>query len=417
MGVISDGTTMIDNGAFENLDVLSWDTTAKTGNFTAVAGNGYFVNTTSGAITVTLPAGSAGDSIGISDYAGTFATNACTVDPNGSQIVNGGPAGNPAVLRTTGLAVTLIYVDGTIGWKSISDTTNNVSGNIFTVATGGTIATVGDYKVHTFTSSGTFEITQAGTGPNSTVDYLVVAGGGGGGAPIGGGGGGAGGYRLSAGTYSGPARAGSSLSASVASFPITVGAGGGVNSPRAATGDDGSNSIFSTITSTGGGGGGATSPSSAGNSGGSGGGSGTGTTTTPTGNSPSTSPVQGFNGGDAPSNNDAGRGAGGGGCTEVGRPGGGNQDGGDGEENSITGGAVARGGGGGGGARTDRPGTGGAGGLGGGGNGSTGPLPGVAGTVNTGGGGGGGGTDPFGGGDQLGGAGGSGIVVIRYQFQ
>ena len=244
MGVISDGTTMIDNGAFENLDVLSWDTTAKTGNFTAVAGNGYFVNTTSAAITVTLPAGSAGDSIGISDYSGTFATNACTVDPNGSEKVNGGPAGNPAILRTTGLAVILIYVDGTIGWKSISDTTNNVSGNIFTVATGGTIATVGDYKVHTFTSSGTFEITQAGTGPNSTVDYLVVAGGGGGGAPIGGGGGGAGGYRLSAGTYSGPARAGSSLSASVASFPITVGAGGGVNSPRAATGDDGGNSIF-----------------------------------------------------------------------------------------------------------------------------------------------------------------------------
>ncbi len=59
-------------------------------NFTAVAGNGYYVNTTSAAITVTLPATpSVGNSIGIVDYAGTFDTNALTINPNGNKIESG----------------------------------------------------------------------------------------------------------------------------------------------------------------------------------------------------------------------------------------------------------------------------------------------------------------------------------------
>ena len=92
MGVISCGTTMIDNGAFQGLAVLSWDTTAKTGNFTAVAGNGYFVNTTSASITVTLPSSpSAGDQVAIKDYAATAATNKIVIARNGSNI-NGAAA-------------------------------------------------------------------------------------------------------------------------------------------------------------------------------------------------------------------------------------------------------------------------------------------------------------------------------------
>ena len=65
----------------------------------------------------------------------------------------------------------------------------------FTVATGGTITTVGDYKIHTFNSSDNFVVSQLGTAPNDVVAYLVVAGGGGGGATgsgVGGGGGGGG---------------------------------------------------------------------------------------------------------------------------------------------------------------------------------------------------------------------------------
>ena len=66
----------------------------------------------------------------------------------------------------------------------------------FIVATGGTITTVDtDYKVHTFTGNGTFEVTQAGSGDNAGVGYLIVAGGGAGGSGSVGGGGGGGGYR------------------------------------------------------------------------------------------------------------------------------------------------------------------------------------------------------------------------------
>jgi hypothetical protein len=52
----------------------------------------------------------------------------------------------------------------------------------YIVATGGTITCCGDYKIHTFTSDGTFCVSNAGNPAGSTtVDYLVVAGGGGGG--------------------------------------------------------------------------------------------------------------------------------------------------------------------------------------------------------------------------------------------
>ena len=416
MGVISDGTTMLDEGEFENLPVVNWDTTAKTANFTAVSGNGYFVNTTSGAITVTLPAGSAGNVIGFNDYKNTFATNNVTLNPNGSDKINS--IGEPGTLFDDGMTAILLFVDSTVGWKPLTNTDQIVQGDVLTTATGGTVTTNGDFKVHTFNSSGTFEITQAGTGPYKDIDYLVVAGGAGGGGTGGGGGGGAGGYRTAASTYSGPARAGSSLTASVASFPITVGAGGGAGTNiTGANSTPGNDSIFSTITSAGGGKGGAINPApgTAGDPGGSGGGSGSGNTSTPVGNDPATTPVQGFSGGDAPSNPDGGAGAGGGGAGEVGRPGGGNQDGGDGDSNSITGSAVTRGGGGGGGARTDRPATGGTGGTGGGGDGSTGANTGGAGTANTGGGGGGGGFQPHS--HRPSGAGGSGVVVIRYKFQ
>src|SRR6056300_1714799 len=70
---------------FGRTGTVDWDTTAKTSAFTAVSGNGYFVNTTSGAITVTLPAGSAGDIISLADYTNTFQTNNLTVAPNGTD--------------------------------------------------------------------------------------------------------------------------------------------------------------------------------------------------------------------------------------------------------------------------------------------------------------------------------------------
>src|SRR6056300_573176 len=90
---------------FGRTGTVDWDTTAKTASFTAVSGNGYFVNTTSGAITVTLPATpSAGDIVAVKDYANTFDTNNVTLARNGSNI--DGDAVD-ATLQTEGLGITL----------------------------------------------------------------------------------------------------------------------------------------------------------------------------------------------------------------------------------------------------------------------------------------------------------------------
>jgi hypothetical protein len=150
----------------------------------------------------------------------------------------------------------------------IQDSTAAVTGNAFITATGGTITTCGDYKIHTFTSDDTFTISAAPTPANAVVDYLVVAGGGAGGLTRGGGGA-AGGYREShcattSGCYTASPLATppcGAITAAIQTYPITVGGGGaGRPSASAGLGTDGTNSIFSTITSTGGGaGGGATS--------------------------------------------------------------------------------------------------------------------------------------------------------------
>src|SRR6056300_1276519 len=188
MGVISCGTTMIDNGAFQGLAVLSWDTTDKTANFTAVAGNGYFVNTTSGAITVTLPSSpSAGDLVGIKDYANTADTNNITIGRNGSNIQG---VADDFKLEIEGGSVLLVYVDGTKGWLvTNSAQASDINNAAFIVATGGTITTVGDYKFHRFTGPGTFTVCSVGNPAGSdTIDTVVVAGGGGGSFNSGGGG-------------------------------------------------------------------------------------------------------------------------------------------------------------------------------------------------------------------------------------
>ena len=83
MGINSCGTTMLDQGVFQNIGSVTWNTTAKTSNFTATSGAGFFVNTTSGAITVTLPSSpSAGNIVGVKDYANTADTNAITIGRN-----------------------------------------------------------------------------------------------------------------------------------------------------------------------------------------------------------------------------------------------------------------------------------------------------------------------------------------------
>ena len=422
-GALTNSGTITNTGSITGVSItgtidnqVNWQTDSiKTTGFTAVAGEGYFCNTTSAAFTVTLPASpSAGDLVGIKDYANTADTNNITIGRNGSNIEG---VANDFIINIEGGSITLIYVDATKGWLSTaaakaSDITEEP---LFITATGGTITCCGDYKIHTFTGPGTFTVTQLGnfpTNPNggpSNVDYLTVAGGGSGGTGFAGvryqGGGGAGGYRTS---FPSPGCNAGAFPISATAYPITVGAGGA--SPPAINdyGRKGSDSIFSTITSTAGGAGGFPAPDGDSNGGSGGGGGYNGTPSMPggAGNTPPVSPPQGNNGGSAVAQS----GGGGGGASAVGgnasAPTGGN--GGAGSSNAITGSATTYAGGGGGGGNS----TPGSGGSGGGGAGH--PTDGVAGTANTGGGGGGTVNSNC---AQRSGAGGSGIVIIRYKFQ
>ena len=347
-----------------NTSGLAWQS-VQTANFTAVSGNAYPVNTTAGTFTATLPASpTAGNFVCFVDYAGTFNPNYLIVSPNGGKI--DGDTGNVSITQTRE-AIHFVYIDTTQGWIPYSGFN--------------TVTPVGGYPV----------------------EYLVVAGGGGGGANIGGGG--AGGYQTATGF---------SVTGGT-SYTVTVGAGGaaGVTGGSAFQGGTGSNSVFSTITSTGGGGGGYASAAGAinGTAGGSGGGGGSliDTAANDAYGGAGTS-GQGFRGGNVSS---SARGSGGGGgasaaggdtSTDT------NGAGGAGNSSSISGSNATYAGGGGGGGYPSNGGAGGSGGGGAGGNPTNGT--GTAGTTNTGGGGGGGGGGAAPGGN--GGAGGSGIVVIKY---
>ena len=93
---------------------ISWQAVKTSATFTAVAGEGYFINTTSNAIEMDLPAGSIGDEIAFIDYAGTFDTNALTIDQNGTEKIAGST--DPLTVSTERAGNTLVYVDGTQGW-------------------------------------------------------------------------------------------------------------------------------------------------------------------------------------------------------------------------------------------------------------------------------------------------------------
>lgn len=304
------------------------------------------------------------------------------------------------------------------GYQILGFGSGGVACTDFICASGGTILEDGSFRIHVFTGPGTFCVARAEISCNAFVDYMVVAGGGGGGTHKAGGGG-AGGFRESHNAcYSGPYTASplaspSSIPVTVQGYPITVGAG----SPAADRGPRGTPSTALGITSTGGGNGGTSTNHSPEGPGGSGGGAG-GAGPKGTGNSPSVSPPQGQPGGNGFPGGHNGAGGGGGGATDAGdnagSPSGG--PGGTGAGTQITTStcygapgpdATLRYYAGGGAGSTDPRGGGSVGnpGIGGGG-----AARGGAGAVNTGGGGAGGENPPTG-------NGGSGIVIIRYQFK
>ena len=394
---ITGGTINNTTGTISGLQQqIDWQTgSIKTANFNASANEGYFINTTSGEITVTLPASpSAGDVVAVKDYADTFDTNKAIINPNGNKIQG---FAIDFHITVEGTAAVFLYIDSTQGWKLIdqSKAADIEENKLYITATGGTITTSGDFKIHTFTGPGTFCVSQIGNpaGGGAVVDYVVVAGAGGSGNVTDGnsrgGGGGAGGFREShsvpvSGCYTAsPLATPTGITLTATGFPITVGAGGPASC--SAPVGNGSNSVFSTITSTGGGHG--ASHRTAAQPGGSGGAGAPGSCSAGSGNSPPVSPPQGTNGsagsgeGPFPSR----RGGGGGGATDAGGPG---SSGGAGATTNITASPVTYAAGG-----SGSPGS-----------------PNNAGAANTGN---GGNAAPTTGGN----AGGSGIVIIRYKYQ
>ena len=141
---------------FGRTGAVNWQTTKKTANFTATSGEGYFCDTAaSGAFTLTLPSSpSAGDIVGLKDYNGNFATANLTIGRGGSNLSG---TGADKVLDTNHLSLTLVYVDATEGWVPVEEGTGFI-GEGFIEATGGTITTSGNDKIHTFTGPGTFTV-------------------------------------------------------------------------------------------------------------------------------------------------------------------------------------------------------------------------------------------------------------------
>ena len=110
--ITGSGTTAVGQLSFAAAGT-SWQA-VKTSTFTASAGEGYFVNTTSNVITMNLPAGTLGDEIAFIDYAGTFDTYTFTVAANGSEKIHGST--DDLTISTERAANTLVYTDSTQGW-------------------------------------------------------------------------------------------------------------------------------------------------------------------------------------------------------------------------------------------------------------------------------------------------------------
>jgi len=368
----SGDTVQLAAGANNSIGGVDWQTTAKTANFNAEAGKGYFVDTSSNEVTATLPTGVAGESVTILDYVSNANTNAIIIKPQSGEKIEGGttgqgvtanrqaltltysgatqgwlvsnagdsgpiaaatiafttasgslgtisgstqradPNGNLSVITATTTFGTLTYsiqsgslpsgltinsstgaFVGTataVGTQTVSSftvratisETSQTSDRAFTItvdpdatyinATGGTITTSGDYKIHVFTGPGTFCVSSVGTpSTNAAVNASIAAGGGGGGSFYGGGGG-AGGLVVDDDGFTVTAQG----------YPISIGGGGNGPTSDSSPGAPGSNTTALGYTAIGGGhggGGGGGGGAEAGGSGGGGGGCNSGNTT------------------------------------------------------------------------------------------------------------------------------------------
>ena len=159
---IPSGVTLANAGTATGFASIAWQSSIVTAaTHTASAGQGLWLDTSSNAITLTLPASpSVGDQLIFTDYARNWDTNAVTLSLNGEKF-QGNTSPNP-VYNTKGQSVDIVYSGATKGWIPNSD--DDV-----------TLETPQSYSA----------------------DFLVIAGGASGSSSSNGGGGGAGGFRTS----------------------------------------------------------------------------------------------------------------------------------------------------------------------------------------------------------------------------
>ena len=100
----------------DNSGGTAWQAVHTSATLTAVAGNGYFIDTTSNVCNVTLPAGTLGDEVSLVDYAGTFDSNTLTVTPDSGERIQGGSADAVLTNSTERSAFTLAYSGASQGW-------------------------------------------------------------------------------------------------------------------------------------------------------------------------------------------------------------------------------------------------------------------------------------------------------------
>ena len=100
----------------DNSGGTAWQAVHTSATLTAVAGNGYFIDTTSNVCNVTLPTGVLGEEVSLVDYAGTFDSNALTVTPASGEKIQGESADTTLTSGVERSAFTLVYSGATQGW-------------------------------------------------------------------------------------------------------------------------------------------------------------------------------------------------------------------------------------------------------------------------------------------------------------
>ena len=100
----------------DNSGGTSWQAVETGATMTAVAGNGYFIDTTSNACNATMPSGSLGDEVTYVDYAATFDTNNLTVTPASGEKIQGASADATLTVAVERAGFTLVYSGSSQGW-------------------------------------------------------------------------------------------------------------------------------------------------------------------------------------------------------------------------------------------------------------------------------------------------------------